>query len=750
MLDRLGIKSKLLLMLLGVSLGSVAVVSAVSFVASRDALSDNVTDQLTATRETLSRQVEDFFRTIEGQVASLAESAATVQALAEFRVGWDQLADAPLDDRAADEITAAYEEFVASLPRASRVDSPAALQPTAANARYLQYRYAVAGDVEDRSDVVSVDDGTFYSRAHARYHPALRNYIDRFGYADLFLVDAETGTILYSVRKQLDFGTSLVSGPYRHSNLARLLDRLRSDPEPGRVAFTDYEFSVPSRYAPAAFVASPVVNRTDGAVVGIVAMKLPIDEIDRVMTAAGDWQASGFGATGEAYLVGPDLTMRSQARPLVETPADYLTAIRQDGLPPETVALMHRYRSSVLLQPVETVAARAAIEGTTGTRIVRDYRGVETLASYAPLDLPDLRWGIVTQFDLSEATAPVLDLQRSLLVAAGVIVLLVTGLTMLLASVFVRPVERLTAWAGRIQRGDLTPLDGDHGRDEFGHLFEAFGEMVDALRSQREVAERQAAENEELLETLLPGVIAERLRAGEETIADDYTNVAVIDARLSGLTELTTTATAEAAASILNDIAYRVEETLDHHGVEKVRSIGTRYLAACGLLHPRLDYRRRAVEFAIELRETIRQYAIESGLDLGVRIAITAGEVEAGVIGRAQPVFVIWGSTVSLAEALSAAAAPDEIVTTTEVARHLADYFEFVQRPVIDVPGEHRRLVGTRGRESDRDTPATGDVPDRVRASTRDGDRDTPASEDVGIAIDLTAPTVADPQDGSR
>jgi methyl-accepting chemotaxis protein len=44
----------------------------------------------------------------------------------------------------------------------------------------------------------------------------VRNYLEKFGYYDIFLVDPETGDIVYSVFKELDYSTSLIDGPYAH------------------------------------------------------------------------------------------------------------------------------------------------------------------------------------------------------------------------------------------------------------------------------------------------------------------------------------------------------------------------------------------------------------------------------------------------------------------------------------------------------------------------------------------------------
>jgi hypothetical protein len=48
-----------------------------------------------------------------------------------------------------------------------------------------------------------------YSKAHKIYHPLIRSYLEKFKYYDIFLVDHETGNIVYSVYKEVDFGTSL-------------------------------------------------------------------------------------------------------------------------------------------------------------------------------------------------------------------------------------------------------------------------------------------------------------------------------------------------------------------------------------------------------------------------------------------------------------------------------------------------------------------------------------------------------------
>ena len=55
------------------------------------------------------------------------------------------------------------------------------------------------------------------SRIERSVDPALK----KFGYYDIFLIDPQSGHIVYSVFKELDYATSLSSGPYRNTNFAQ-------------------------------------------------------------------------------------------------------------------------------------------------------------------------------------------------------------------------------------------------------------------------------------------------------------------------------------------------------------------------------------------------------------------------------------------------------------------------------------------------------------------------------------------------
>lgn len=56
-----------------------------------------------------------------------------------------------------------------------------------------------------------------YGQLHERFHTPLRDFVNRHGLYDLFLVNKQ-GRVVYTVFKELDFATSLKNGPWATSN----------------------------------------------------------------------------------------------------------------------------------------------------------------------------------------------------------------------------------------------------------------------------------------------------------------------------------------------------------------------------------------------------------------------------------------------------------------------------------------------------------------------------------------------------
>jgi len=687
-LNQLSIKSKLILMLLTVSGLSILVTAYLGYRSGQANLTERVFSQLTSLRASKAYQIESYFKTTQNHIQVLSENPAVISAMQELSSAHSQLEGKTLPPGYETTLADYYRnEF---LPRLAKTQQGTpvlnSFLPETAAATYLQHQYIAANpnpvgkkDLLDRAP-----DGTRYSQIHAQYHPIFRNIIKKFGYYDMFLINPQ-GTIVYTVYKETDFISNLTTGPYNESNLAKLVAQVRRAKEKGYAKLIDFEAYAPSYGAPATFIAAPIFDQSK--FIGVLAVQLPVDEINNVMTGNQNWEQDGLGKTGETYLVGKDYLMRSVSRFLVETPDEYIKTLQSLGVDETTTQRIREYDTSILEQKVQTEAAAAALSGQQGTQIIRDYRNIPVLSSYAPLKIPGLDWAVLSEIDLAEAYAPVYAFQRQLLVSATLLLLLVTLLAMALAYFFVQPINQLIQSARQIEKGDLDATAKINSRDEFAELANSFNSMVRSLRAQTNLVEQKNQESEQLLLSLFPASIAKRLKQGEKNIAESASNVAVLFSDLNGFTQLSDSLSAYEIVSVLNELVTRFDEAAEQYGMEKIKTIGDSYMAVCGLSVPYLDHDRRAFDFALEMLTIVRRFNHENSYQLNVSIGINSGDVVAGIVGRNKFIYDVWGDTINLANALKTACPSGSILVAETVHGRLGDLYDF--EPVkLPLPGE--------------------------------------------------------------
>ena len=549
--------------------------------------------------------------------------------------------------------------------------------PESTASNYLQYHYIAANPnpIGKKHILDKANDGSEYSRIHERYHPIFRNIIEKFGYYDMFLIDPQ-GTVVYTVYKETDFTTNYTTGAYNDSNLARLVASIRRSKQKDYASIIDFESYAPSYGAPAAFIAAPIFNQSK--FVGVLAIQVPADEINNVMTGNRKWESDGLGKSGETYLVGQDYLMRSISRFLVETPEEYLQTLVALGVNKETINRIRQYKTSILEQKVQTLAAEQAITGKQGIKNVRDYRDIPVLSSYAPLQIEGLNWAILSEIDLAEAYAPIYDFERQLLISATLLMLVVILLAMAMASVFVKPINQLIESARKVASGQLDAIPALETHDEFGELAQSFNAMVLSLHDQTNLVEEKNRENEQLLLSIFPAAIAKRLKQGEKNIAESVSNVTVLFSDLTGFSKLSDSLTAYEIVSILNDIVTIFDETSERYGMEKIKTIGDSYMAVCGLSVPYLDHDKRAIDFALEMQAIVRRFCQERNLQLNISLGINSGDIVAGIVGRNKFIYDVWGDTINIASALKSACSEGAILVSNEIYNRLSDLYEFI------------------------------------------------------------------------
>ncbi len=690
----LSIKSRLILMLMIVSLLAIIVIGVLGWRNGQTSLNDAIVNNLTSVRSSKAYQIERYFDVIFSHTRTLAEDRMVVNAMNEFKEGYQvgvYRSTAPEELQA---IADYYEDgFLSRL--SDNLGEPALsvlYRPRRPVANYFQYHYIVNNPFpigEKEKMAASENDSTIYNRFHQFYHPLFRNLVDEFNYYDLFLIDLETGNIVYSVFKEADFATSLREGPYRESGLGVLAAQIRQEPERGRISIVDFRAYDPSYAAPAAFVGTPIFDRTQA--VGILAIQLPLDEINRVMTGDRDWERDGLGLTGESYLVGADQLLRSDSRFYLEDKQAYNVDMQLAGVSAETLARIDRFDTSVLLQPVTTDAVELAFDTQRGTDIINGYRNIPVLSSYAPINIPGLNWIILSEIETAEAFAPITMLQRNILIWGVGFIMLVGFVSIILSQRFLRPIDKLTEGAKKLSEGETDVYIDVTTDDEFGNLASSFNAMAESKRTQEQIIAEKNSENERLLLNILPASLAKRLTAGER-IADQLQQVSVIYIRLQGFAQMSARLGALVSAEYLEELIELLDEAAERHLIDRVRTIGETYIAACGITTARLDHAKRIVDFANVALNIIKRFDVQHDEHLSVQIGINSGPVIVGVVGTRRFDFELWGETVNVAQRIHLEADPNHVLVTEQVIQRVSEHFHFEQHSILD-PEEDATVV---------------------------------------------------------
>lgn len=501
---------KLTLAFFAVAFVSMAVIGVIAFYKGRNSLEKESFARLTVVREMKANQIEDYFAQINDQVLTFAEDPTVVRAMKRFSNTFDSLDEnLRINDRKMAAINMSLDDYIQKtyLPRLnSNLDEKATMESESnpdKNGRILQSIYISLNEHPPGSKGLLYDSGdsSVYSRIHKRYHTTFRKYQKRFGFYDIMLVDAQTGIIVYTCEKEVDFGTSLLTGPFRSTNLAKSFRAAlaATTDEASLVDFAPYR---PSYNAPASFISAPIFE--DGKKIGVLVFQMPIDKINDIMTDKRKWTQVGLGETGESYIVGGDFTLRNQSRFLIEDSANYFKMVKEIGLPDTTIHRIRNFHSTIGLQPVKTGGTEAALQGQSGAKIFPDYRGVPVLSSYKPLKIQGMHWAIMSEIDEAEAFSNIYTLRKQIILAFSILIVFIGVFSLLLSRRITKPLKELTYDAMELAKGNFKVEITSKRKDEIGILAMSFrkmqisiGNLIEELKHINQNLEQKVVERTE-------------------------------------------------------------------------------------------------------------------------------------------------------------------------------------------------------------------------------------------------------------
>uniref|UniRef100_A0AAX7UVF2 adenylate cyclase n=1 Tax=Astatotilapia calliptera TaxID=8154 RepID=A0AAX7UVF2_ASTCA len=266
---------------------------------------------------------------------------------------------------------------------------------------------------------------------------------------------------------------------------------------------------------------------------------------------------------------------------------------------------------------------------------------------------------------------------------------------------------------------DMVRVDDVLSRCIFSIQWEATARLdfLWRLQAQQEVADmRELREhNECLLYNILPVHVAQhfldRSKHDEDLYSQSYDEVGVMFASIAGFDEYFEEKEFKhegvECLRLLNEIIAGFDELFEEpyfHHVEKIKTIGSCYMAASGLAPDKQksmdewNHLSELVLFALAMQETLKEIIRNSTQRFQLRVGIAHGPVVAGVIGATKPQYDIWGSTVNLASRMDSTGVSGRIQVPEATRRILTDWgFVLELRGEIFVKGvsEHQGKVRT-------------------------------------------------------
>ncbi len=288
-----------------------------------------------------------------------------------------------------------------------------------------------------------------------KYEEYFQSYMQEYGYYDIFLINAQTGHVIYTAAKESDYGANLKYGSLKDSGLGMVFANTLNSNEP---TFQDMKPYAPSNNAPAMFLGTPIFK--DGNVEAVLVFQISDKSINKIMQFR-----EGYGKSQEDYLVGSDKLMRSDS---------YLN--------PKEYSLITSFSNNT---QVKTKGSQNALNGQSNTEIIDDYNGNPVLSAYAPLNIgSDIKWAILSEIDESEVLKTPNAIRNLILIIALVLLIFViAGAVIIINNIVVKRLVKfqdgLEGFFDYVNRksSDVKELETD-SFDEIGLMAQVVNENI--------------------------------------------------------------------------------------------------------------------------------------------------------------------------------------------------------------------------------------------------------------------------------
>lgn len=187
-----------------------------------------------------------------------------------------------------------------------------------------------------------------------------------------------------------------------------------------------------------------------------------------------------------------------------------------------------------------------------------------------------------------------------------------------------------------------------------------------------------------LLHAILPHGAIRELKASNEVKPRRYDDIAILFCDIVGFTSYCDSHPPEQVVAELQSIMVGFEEVIEANSMEKIKTIGDAVFATAGLLRHVDDPVFSAAKCGLEMIEASR--SLDPGWE--VRVGVHCGSAVAGIIGRGQFLFDLWGDAVNIAARITDQACPSSLLMSGEAWLHVRNKFRGKSMGFVELKGK--------------------------------------------------------------
>ncbi|XP_024945973.1 soluble guanylate cyclase 89Db isoform X2 [Cephus cinctus] len=193
-------------------------------------------------------------------------------------------------------------------------------------------------------------------------------------------------------------------------------------------------------------------------------------------------------------------------------------------------------------------------------------------------------------------------------------------------------------------------------------MFERAEQKSAELEINYDLLDRWKNKSDELLYSMIPQIVADRLRAGASPLStcESFESITVLFCELCDF-NYSTIEDAMDIVSSMNAVFSCFDSLMDKFNVYKVETVGRVYMAASGAPDKTEHHARNIADVSLQLITHVRSLKLPSGLDIQIRIGIHSGPAVAGVVGIKVPRYCFFGDTVNTASRMQTTSTPGKV-----------------------------------------------------------------------------------------